>query len=127
MSNEKLPLVFFTIDNFDIIKEEMQDLEAQINQFARDGQSLGIYMIFTATRINSIRQSLMNNLKTKVVHYLIDNTEAYSVLGRTPFAPEPIPGRAIIKTEEAYFSQVFLPADGKDDFELIDAIRRTFG
>ncbi|MGX2958102.1 type VII secretion protein EssC [Peribacillus sp. JNUCC 23] len=123
ISNEKLPLVFFAIDNFDIIKEEMQDLEVQINQFARDGQSLGIYMIFTATRISSIRQSLMNNLKTKVVHYLIDNTEVYSVLGKTSFVQEPIPGRAVIKKDEAYFSQVFLAADGKDDFELMDAIR----
>ncbi|WP_282142496.1 type VII secretion protein EssC [Cytobacillus oceanisediminis] len=123
MSSEKLPLVYITFDNFDLVKEEMQELETQINQIARDGQSLGIYMIFAATRINSIRQSLMNNLKTKVVHYLMDSSEAYSVLGRVPFAPEPIPGRAIIKMEEAYFSQVFLPADGKDDFEIIEAIR----
>ncbi|PLR75551.1 type VII secretion protein EssC [Bacillus sp. V3-13] len=120
---DKLPLLFITIDNFDLIKEEMQDLETQINQFARDGQSLGVYMIFTATRINSIRQSLMNNLKTKIVHYLMDNTEAYTILGRVPFAPEPIPGRAIIKQEETFFSQVFLPADGADDYELLDTIR----
>ncbi|MBA4536974.1 type VII secretion protein EssC [Bacillus aquiflavi] len=124
LSEEKLPLLFITIDNFDIVKEEMQDLETQINQFARDGQSLGIYMIFTATRVNSIRQSLMNNLRTKVVHYLMDSTEAFSVIGRVPFAHEPIPGRAIIKKDEAYFSQVFLPADGKDDYELMDNIKQ---
>ena len=34
VSEEKLPLVFCTIDNFDLVKEEMQDLEAYINQFA---------------------------------------------------------------------------------------------
>ena len=55
----------------------MQDLEALINQFARDGQSLGIYMIVTATRINSVRQALMNNLKTKIVHYLMDSGEVF--------------------------------------------------
>ncbi|KMJ58373.1 cell division protein FtsK [Bacillus sp. LL01] len=125
MSEEKLPLIFMTIDNFDLIKEEMQDLEMQINQFVRDGQSLGIYMIFTATRVNSIRQSLMNNLKTKVVHYLMDNSEAFTILGRVPYNPEPIPGRAIIKKDEAYFSQVFLPGEGKDDFELLDTIRNN--
>ncbi|MDK8210748.1 hypothetical protein QP741_24675, partial [Bacillus subtilis] len=80
------------IDNFDLVKEEMQDLEMQFTQLVRDGQSLGIYMIFTATRVNSIRQSLMNNLKTKVVHYLMDHSEAYSILGRTPYALESIPG-----------------------------------
>ncbi len=123
LSKEKLPIIFMTIDNFDLIKEEMQDLEMQINQFVRDGQSLGIYMIFTATRVNSIRQSLMNNLKTKIVHYLMDNSEAFTILGRVPYNPEPIPGRAIIKKDEAFFSQVFLPGEGKDDFEMLDSIR----
>ncbi|MCM3616554.1 type VII secretion protein EssC [Sutcliffiella horikoshii] len=123
MSEDKLPLMFMTIDNFDLIKEEMQDLEMQINQFVRDGQSLGIYMIFTATRVNSIRQSLMNNLKTKIVHYLMDNSEAFTILGRVPYSPEPVPGRAIIKKDDAYFSQVFLPGGGSDDFEILDSIR----
>jgi DNA segregation ATPase FtsK/SpoIIIE, S-DNA-T family len=123
LSSEKLPLLFLTFDNFDLVKEEMQELEGHINQIARDGQSLGIFMIFTATRVNSIRPALMNNLKTKIVHYLIDNSEAFSILGRISFAPEPIPGRAVIKKDEASFSQVFLPADGKDDFEIVNSIR----
>ncbi|CAM4006563.1 type VII secretion protein EssC [Mesobacillus zeae] len=124
LSDEKLPLIFITIDNFDLVKEEMMDLESQINQLARDGQSLGIYMIFTATRANAIRQSLMNNLKTKIVHYLLDQTESYSILGtKAPFVLEAMPGRAIVKKEQAYFSQVFLPAEGKDDYELMEGIK----
>ncbi|PEX02099.1 type VII secretion protein EssC [Priestia megaterium] len=123
LSSEELPLIFITIDNFDLVKEEMQDLEMQFTQLVRDGQSLGIYMIFTATRVNSIRQSLMNNLKTKVVHYLMDHSEAYSILGRTPYALESIPGRAIIKTDQPYFAQLFLPVEGKDDFEIFDAVK----
>ncbi|MBP3039684.1 type VII secretion protein EssC [Bacillaceae bacterium Marseille-Q3522] len=123
LSEEKLPLIFVIIDNYDLVKEEMQELETHFNQFARDGQSLGIYMIFTATRINSIRQALMNNLKTKIVHYLMDSGEAFSIVGRVPFAQEAISGRAIIRTEEAYFSQVFLPAEGKNDIELLESIR----
>ena len=43
VSEEKLPLVFLRLIILILIKEEMQDLEAYINQFARDGQSLGIY------------------------------------------------------------------------------------
>lgn len=123
MSEEKLPMIYVTVENFDFIKEEMQDLEPLINQFVRDGQSLGIYMILTATRITSIRQAVMNNLKMKVVHYLLDQSEAFSILGRTEFSPEPIPGRAIIKREDAQFTQVFLPANGKDDMEVLENIR----
>ncbi|MCA1061061.1 type VII secretion protein EssC [Rossellomorea aquimaris] len=123
VSEEKLPLIFVTIDNFDLVKEEMQELESQINQFARDGQSLGVYMYFTATRVNSVRQSLMNNLKTKIVHYLMDSSEAYTMLGRLPFSPEAIPGRAIVKKETAYFSQIFLPTEGKDDYEQLSLLK----
>lgn len=124
LHQEKLPVIFLTIDNFDLVKEEMPDLEMQMTQFARDGQALGIYMIFTATRINSIRQSLMNNLKTKIVHYLMDHSESYTVLGKVPFSLEPIPGRAIIKREEAYFSQVYLPTRGDDDYELLENMKQ---
>ncbi|MDQ7863692.1 hypothetical protein RCO48_29510 [Peribacillus frigoritolerans] len=94
---DKLPIIYIVVDNFDLVKDEMQDQEAQFVQFARDGQSLGIFMILTATRINAIRQPLMNSLKTKVVHYLMDSSEKYSVLGRTPYENEPVPGRALVK------------------------------
>ncbi|WP_243290997.1 type VII secretion protein EssC [Bacillus sp. FJAT-47783] len=123
VSEKKLPLIFIAIDNFDLAKEELEDVEMQFTQFVRDGQSLGIYMIFTATRINAIRQSLMNNLKTKIVHYLMDNSEAYAILGKVPYSPEAIPGRAIIKKEQAFFAQIFLPADGEDDFQMFDQLK----
>jgi len=124
LSEEQLPLFYLVVDNFDLVKEEMLDLEQQLNTFARDGQSLGIYIMLTATRINSVRQSLMNNLQTKIVHYLMDQTEAYTMLGRLPFAPESIPGRAIVKKDEAFFSQVYLPVEGKDDFEQMENVKK---
>jgi S-DNA-T family DNA segregation ATPase FtsK/SpoIIIE len=123
LCDEQLPLLFLVIDNFDLVKEEMIDLEQQLNQFARDGGSLGIYMILSATRINSVRQSLMNNLKTKIVHYLMDQSESYTMLGRLPFSPESLPGRAIVKKDTPHFGQIFLPTDGKDDFEQMTNLK----
>ena len=74
ISKNPLPIVFVVLENYDFVKEEMQETEQFFNQFVRDGQSLGIYMIFTVTRISTIRQAVMNNLKTKIVHYLLDQT-----------------------------------------------------
>jgi S-DNA-T family DNA segregation ATPase FtsK/SpoIIIE len=65
----------------------------------------------------------MNNLKTKVVHYLMDSTEAYTVIGRVPFDLEPFPGRAILKKEEASFTQILLPARGEDDYEILESMK----
>ncbi|WP_371018310.1 type VII secretion protein EssC [Pseudalkalibacillus sp. JSM 102089] len=123
LNDKPLPLLFITIDNYDLVKEELMDLDPIFTQFARDGQSLGIYMILSATRLNSVRQALMNNLKTKIVHYLLDNSEAYTVLGRIPFAPEAVPGRAIMKKEKTHFGQIVLPTRGEDDYEQLASLK----
>ncbi len=123
LSTKKLPLLYIAVDNYDIVREEMEELEAQLIQFGRDGQSLGIYLFVAATRVQSVRQSLMNNLKTKIVHYLMDATESFTVIGRVPFDLEPFPGRAILKKEDAYFTQIYLPASGADDYEVLESIK----
>ena len=123
LSGSHYPLLYIVVDNYDIVREEMEELEMQLNQFGRDGQSLGIYLFISATRAQSVRQSLMNNLKTKVVHYLMDASEAFTVVGRVPFDLEPFPGRAIIKKEESFFSQIYLPAAGDNDFEVLEALK----
>lgn len=123
LNEEKLPFIFITVDNFDIIKDEMHELESEFIQFSRDGQSLGIYLILTATRVNAIRQSLLNNLKTRVVHYLMDQSEAYSIIGRPEFSLEPIPGRVIINKENQYFAQMFMPVEADNDIELFEGIK----
>ncbi|MCK1994972.1 type VII secretion protein EssC [Peribacillus muralis] len=125
LAEEKLPIIYITVDNFDLVKDEMPDQEAQLIQFARDGQSLGIFMILTATRINAVRQPLMNSLKTKVVHYLMDSSEQYSVLGRTPYENEPVPGRALVKKDQTYLVQMYLPADGADDIAVLADMKQA--
>ncbi|MFC7363868.1 MULTISPECIES: type VII secretion protein EssC [Bhargavaea] len=123
ISQQPLPLIYLAVDNYDIIRDELEELELQMSQFSRDGSSLGIHLLLTATRPQSVRHHLMNNLKMKIVHYLMDSSEMYGMIGRPPFTPEPFPGRAIIKTEEAMFGQMFLPADGADDFGVLNGVK----
>ncbi|PTR47887.1 type VII secretion protein EssC [Geobacillus thermodenitrificans] len=124
LSEEKLPIIIVALDNFDVVKEEMPDFETQLIQYARDGQSLGIFFIMTATRVSGIRPPLMNNLKTKIVHYFIDSSEKFSLIGRTPYDVDPIPGRALIKKDNAALTQIYLPADGEDDIEVLENVKR---
>ena len=49
LSGSHYPLLYIVVDNYDIVREEMEELEMQLNQFGRDGQSLGIYLFVTAT------------------------------------------------------------------------------
>lgn len=119
VSDKPLPFIFLFVDNFDLVKEEFEHLESVITQVSRDGQSLGIYTVIAASRVNSLRQPLMNNLKTKIIHYLIDKGEVYSLIGRSKYEIEPIPGRVIISKESLYFSQMYLPAPGINEQEMM--------
>ncbi|MCM3491296.1 type VII secretion protein EssC [Alkalihalophilus marmarensis] len=123
LTDEILPTIVLTIDNFDLVKEELPDIETQFIQFARDGQSLGIMVMLSATRINVVRQPLMNSLKTKVVHYLMDSNEKFSIIGRTPYEVEAIAGRALIIKDQVALSQMYLPAWGEDDLEILAAVK----
>ncbi|WP_027409952.1 type VII secretion protein EssC [Anoxybacteroides tepidamans] len=124
LSEEKLPIIIVALDNFDLVKEEMPDFETQLIQYARDGQSLGIFLMLTATRVNGIRPPLMNNLKTKIVHYFIDSSEKFSLIGRTPYDVEPIPGRALVKKDQAVLTQMYLPAEGEDDMAVLENVKK---
>lgn len=123
VSTARLPLLYVIVDNYDIVREEMEEFELQLTQFARDGQSLGIYVLISSTRVQVVRQSMLNNFKTKIVHYLMDPSEAFTVIGRVPFELEPFPGRAVFKKDEPAFVQMYLPADGEDDFEVLEGIK----
>ncbi|MGM8364438.1 type VII secretion protein EssC [Virgibacillus sp. W0181] len=123
ISEHKLPLIYITLDNFDLVKEELQEMESRFVQIARDGQSLGIYTVLTATRANAVRQALMSNLKTKIVHYLMDTSEKLNILGRTPYETEATPGRAYVKKEEAFLAQIYMPTDGQTDIEVLEQIK----
>ncbi|RKQ33908.1 type VII secretion protein EssC [Oceanobacillus halophilus] len=120
---EKLPAIFISIDNFDLVKEEMMEIENRFTQISRDGQSLGIYTILTATRTNAVKHALMSNLKTKIVHYLMDTSEKFAVIGRTPYDTEAIPGRVYIKKDEAYLAQIYLPVAGENDVEVLENMK----
>lgn len=124
LSEQKLPLIFITVDNFDFVKDEFMDWENYFIQFSRDGQSLGIFLILTATRVNAMRLALTNNMKTRIVHYLLDEGEAFSLLGKTQFELEPVPGRAGVKKDDSYLAQIFLPEVGGDDIEVLENVRK---
>ena len=120
---EKLPIIFVTVDNFDIIRDEMIDLESEFIQLSRDGQSLGIYLILSATRNGAVKHALMGNLKTRILHYLMDAGEKTVIIGKTPYEIEAIPGRAYIKKEDAFLSQIVLPIEGQTDVEMLENMK----
>ena len=68
-ADETLTSWIVMIDNFDAIKEMGFEEEEFFTKISRDGMSLGIYIVITATRVNAIRSATYNNFKIKIAGY----------------------------------------------------------
>ncbi len=119
---EKLPVIVVVIDNFDIVKELGIDFEEFLTKLTRDGIGVGIYTAITATRANAVKYAVLNNFKNKLVHYMFDNTEVVSLIGRTPYTLKEIKGRALIKLTDIHTMQVYCAVESKDDYEYVNRI-----
>ncbi|MCB5954296.1 type VII secretion protein EssC [Enterococcus sp. CWB-B31] len=120
------PTILIVIDNFEGVKgsDFEGEFEMMLNQTAREGAAVGIHLLLSAGRQNSLRMSLSGNIKVQIPLHLIDDFEAKSIVGRTSIAIEDLPGRGLIKMEEPELFQTALPASGEDTLKLIEAIQK---
>lgn len=128
VSGEKLPALFIIIDNYDAIKEFGMDAEDFIMKITRDGAGIGIFTIITASRQNAVKFAVLNNFKNKICHYLFDETEVKSIIGRGNYNLPDIPGRAMVKLENVNIMQVYAAVEFDDEMnctnKILNMIRR---
>ncbi|WZY01884.1 type VII secretion protein EssC [Bacillus sp. FSL W7-1360] len=124
MAEEPLPAIYVVLDNYDLVKEEFEPLDARFVQIARDGQAHGVFLIFTATQVSGVvKSSLRNNMPMKIVHYMVNESDMQTILDQTKFEIEPVPGRVMIKRKATEFAQMYLPIEGKTETELWAAVK----
>ncbi|MGG0240016.1 type VII secretion protein EssC [Bacillus rhizoplanae] len=124
-SNEILPTILITLDNYDAVKDAgfYDDFERLITQVVREGSAVGIHLMLTATRQNALRVQINANIKLQIALYMIDETEARSIVGRTDLKIEEIAGRGLVKLEDPTVFQTCMPAEGEDVLHLIQHIQ----
>lgn len=126
-SGEIEPNLLIVIDNFDTVRDTdfSEEFEKLVTQIAREGASVGIHLTISAGRQGALRMPLLSNIKTQIPLYLIEQSEARSIIGRTDLEIEEIPGRGLVKLEEPALFQTMLPAEGTEALEIIDSIQAT--
>ncbi|QTN00543.1 type VII secretion protein EssC [Sediminibacillus dalangtanensis] len=126
-SGDNVPNTVIVIDNFDSVREAdfSDEFEKLVTQIAREGASIGIHLVISAGRQSAMKMPLLSNIKTQIPLYLIEPTEARSIVGKTDIEIEEIPGRGLIKLEDPALFQTMLPAEGEETLEVIDAIQQT--
>ena len=105
------------VDNFDVVRELGADVEEFFTRLSRDGAGLGIFLMITATRVNGVKYSILNNFKIKIAGYLFDSTEASTLVGKSDYKLPEIRGRALVKTVNVNIMQVYTMVKFENDME----------
>ncbi len=123
-SETRLKAVVIIVDNFDVVRELGADVEEFFTRLSRDGAGLGIFLIITATRVNGVKYSILNNFKIKIAGYLFDRTEASALVGKSDYDLPEIRGRALVKTVNVNIMQVYAMVNFENDIEYNDRLKK---
>ena len=118
VSPVRMKAIVLILDHFDAVKELGYEAEEFYQKISRDGFGLGIFMIATATRSNSMKYATYNNFKNKVAGYLFDETDVHLIAGRSPYQQSEIRGRTLIKyRNQVNVMQVFTMVPFRNEVE----------
>lgn len=126
---EPLKAILIAIDNYDIISELGDQTVSFVQKVARDGASLGIYLIVTITRENVMRGATKSNFKEKMSGFNFESGEISSFIGRSSLElPEEVKGRALVKLDNINMLQLYTPVEFQAEVDytrnLQELIRR---
>ncbi|AND78523.1 type VII secretion protein EssC [Streptococcus pantholopis] len=124
-SGESLPIIVNIIDLYDTIRENSLEVvaEATFNQVLREGSSLGVYLIVTALRSNSLKLNMRSNFASQLVLYLVDKDGKKELVGFDALPDQEIAGRGQIRLDNQLRAfQIYLSEPGRNDIERLRAL-----
>lgn len=124
LSEESFPTLFIEIDGFDSVMDAVfvDTFYDVLNVIARDGASLGMYLVVTLSRLNAMRLQLQSNFKTRLSLFLFDSSDLSGVVGRSNIPLDEIKGRAITKFDEIVQFQMVLPYSSEHYTDYIEEV-----
>ncbi|MBF2595489.1 type VII secretion protein EssC, partial [Listeria welshimeri] len=126
LTKEVLPEILILIDNYDSIRETdfSFGFEATLTQIAREGNSVGIHLVISATRQNSMRQNLLANLKLQLALYMIEGNEVKSIVGQTKLTITENAGRGLVKLGDPTLFQASFPTRSNGTMEHLEHLEK---
>lgn len=121
--DQPLKSIIVVLDNYDLVKEMEVNFGQFLMQLSRDGFSLGIYVMMSASVATSIKYSTLNNFKKRIAGYLYDRSDYSTVVGRVSHALPEIKGRAYVKLESINTMQIYTPFSFEEPLEYIDKLK----
>ena len=127
VTGKQEPTMVILMDSYESMKDEPYetDLFKLFMRISREGLSIGVHLIITASRQNNLRAQLYSNFKHQPTLPQNDISEVRGIVGATPLAAtmEDIKGRALMKRDEVDVVQFALPVAGDNDIQIINNLR----
>ncbi len=127
ISEIPLKAIVVAVDNMNILKEIGMDEEEAFTKIARDGASLGIYLIFSAQGEQGIAYGTLNNIKLKIAGYMYDASDITNIVGKSEYQLPDKKGRAVVKYRGINIMQIYTAVPFEDEISYIENIKAAVG
>lgn len=114
---QPLKAIVVAVDNYDIVKELGADIEDFFTRLGRDGMGTGIFLVITASRMNGVKYTAIQNFKSKIAGYLLDQTEAGGIVGKSTYKSPALEGRVLVKMEQVNLMQIYTMVSFQNEIE----------
>lgn len=119
-----VPQVLLVIDNIAAFKEYYGIYDDLLLMLSREGQSMGINMIVTATQANALNYKNVSNYGNKIALFCNDSSEYSNLFGKCRIEPKDVPGRGLCALEKHVVEfQTALSVYGEKEIERVKNIR----
>lgn len=122
-TNKCLPIILVALDSYDGLSSNdsrKDTIDNLLLQLLRNGPSLGLYLVITASRTSAIRMNMMSNISTKMVLYLNDESEVTTIMGRDRVTQVEVNGRGQVMLDVPRAIQFYLPVTGENSTEILE-------
>lgn len=125
---DKMKAIVIILDNYDVVGELGDEAMAFFQKAARDGASLGIYLVVTMTRDGAMRSSMKGNFKERIAGFNFSESEVSSFIGRSKIQlPEEKKGRALVKLDAISLMQLYTPVDFESELDYGNKVKDLIG
>ncbi|MBE5934404.1 MAG: type VII secretion protein EssC [Lachnospiraceae bacterium] len=119
-----LPQIVMMIDNYDAFKDYYPDLLDEILVISREGQSVGINLVITATHTNTISYKALTNFANRIAYVCNDLIEYSNLFSKPRIQPKEVPGRAIALLDKKVIElQTMICVEGEKEITRVENIK----
>lgn len=121
---DDLPQIVLVVDNIAAFREYYGDLDDELLYFSREGQGVGLNLVFTASQINAINYKTAANFGIRFAFHCNDSGEYSSLFDRCRIEPRETPGRGLCLLDRRLVEfQAALCVEGEKEIDRVENLR----